>query len=140
MFKCILFLAIVMNALVLSGCLKGSFTGPLEFENPIILRVLMQNSAQSALSVNDKTSIPVGGGDFIRAHFSNVPNEPSYSFDINRQSQSRARVFYRVLRFPATSADGPGDLTITVTEPSTGVFDASTSDTLWIRVLSIQVL
>jgi hypothetical protein len=46
-----------------------------------------------------------------------------------------ARVPFSILKFPEGS--GEQEVTITVTEPSAGVFSATTLDTAWIAILGV---
>lgn len=128
-------------SLFLCGCMEDSF-GPLEFEpdDSPLLRVYVRNSTKATISVSDLDSLLVGERDLVRMHsptgdvLKRGPN-----FDIKRGSQSLARVSYTVLRLPPNKW-GNEECTINIAEPTAGTFQASTTDTTWIKIVSVQVL
>lgn len=99
--------------------------------------VLVENATTAPFTTCCVTfSIPVAVGNtyLVSAHISNGPFRPSYSVDIIR-GNTRFRITYRVLRYP--DENEKVDTVIVVSEPSAGVFDASTPNTAWIEILSV---
>jgi hypothetical protein len=91
--------------------------------------------------------VPVGSDNQTLAYFKN--SGALAQFDIARggtdasNAERLARVVFRILNYPTGSSQDLGaqqHVTITVTEPSAGVFAATTFDTSWIEIVSVTPL
>lgn len=120
------------------GC-DGSadfLSGPIEIR---LLRVFVQNQTMAPFILEGNT-VDVGHLGFHRIYSPGQSTQTPFSFDITRGARAVARITYRVLQIPQRGITQAQDVTIVVTEPNSGAFAATTVDTVWIEILSVQTL
>jgi hypothetical protein len=120
----------------------GLLAGPYP-ESGSAVGVHVQNSSMADFYAY---GVPIQAGSTSGGYwyFSKVPGV--YFFDIARGGTNASnavalgRVSLRVLKYPAGDSSNRQDVTVTVTEPSAGVFSATTPDTSWIEIVSVTQL
>ena len=86
------------------------------------------------------------GSDFTYLFlWSKTPPSSLPYFDVRRGADQSnavklARITFRVLKYPESNSSNGQDVTIALTEPSAGVFAATTLDTAWIEIVSVTPL
>ena len=89
--------------------------------------------------------VQVGSDEIYLSLWSKVPPSSLPYFDVRRGADQStavklARITFRALKYPEGNSSNGQDVTITVTEPSAGVFSATTPDTSWIEIVSVTQL
>lgn len=109
-------------------------SGPFEITS---LRVFVENQTMAPFTLQGN-AVGIGQRGSHRSYDSEAQTQTPLSFDITRDMRPTVRVMYRVRQFPQRGVTH--DVTIVMSEPSAGAFAATTSDTAWIEVLSVQPL
>jgi len=132
-------------AALLASC---SGVGPFDWSTspdlgvPLIVHI--QNSTAADFWGSDGP-VQVGSDfSYLFLWSKNPPSSLPY-FDVRRGADQStavklARITFRVLKYPEGNSSNGQHVTITVTEPSAGVFAATTLDTPWIEIVSVTPL
>jgi hypothetical protein len=136
-------------AVLLASC-SGTGVDPSKFDwsaspdlgVPLIVHIQNSTAADFWGSVGP---VQVGSDFNYLSLWSKNPPSTLPCFDVRRGADQSnavklARITFRVLKYPEGNSSNGQDVTITVTEPSAGVFAATTLDTPWIEIVSVTPL